>query len=283
MAQNGSWKDKVNAALDALSDALTGLDDQTAEKVSAAIPVLRGLISAPIPEQDGHDDGLWALLTGLDESLRAPLIAIRGRAELIEGGVLGELSAEQARWVNAILSNTRRAFAILDNVHELIEWSRGDLNVKPEPVEVTEMVSEATQASAEVMLARGHTLLTRIPDGLPKVNTDFYRTMLIIADMLDNAARYTPPGGTIRLSAENMGEWVLITISDTGIGLEPDEVQMVGKPFWRGSHPLVRRQPGTGLRMAIARKVLSLLGAELFISGEPGVGSSFSFTLPVKS
>src|SRR5690606_32334537 len=102
--------------------------------------------------------------------------------------------------------------------------------------------------------ARGHELALAVPESVPMVHGDFYQALLVLTDLLDNAIRYTPPGGTIRLSVDGLGTHVLFSVADNGIGLRPEDMDTVGQPFWRGEHhPLVRQHPGTGLSLFLAR------------------------------
>jgi signal transduction histidine kinase len=128
---------------------------------------------------------------------------------------------------------------------------------------------------------REHEIVLQAEDSLPKVRADFERSLIILIDLLDNAIRYMPNDGSIRLSADTLGTHVLFTVADAGIGLTAEDCEQVGKPFWRAMRqPLVRHHPGTGLRLFLAKRILALQGGELFFSGEPNLGSSFSFTLP---
>jgi signal transduction histidine kinase len=127
-----------------------------------------------------------------------------------------------------------------------------------------------------------HDITIQAPDIVPLVRGDFYQTLIVLSDLLDNAMRYTPPGGQIRMSVDNLGSHALFSVVDNGIGLEPDDLEQVGKPFWRGTkHRLVRQHNGTGLRLFLAKQMLALQDGELIFSGEPGQGSTFSFTLPL--
>ncbi len=109
---------------------------------------------------------------------------------------------------------------------------------------------------------------------------DFFQSMIILSDLLDNAVRYTPDGGTIRLSIDNLGSHVLFSVADSGIGLRPEVMDQVGTAFWRDeSQPLVRESTGTGLSLFLAKQMLALQGGELIFSGQADLGSTFSFTL----
>jgi signal transduction histidine kinase len=226
------------------------------------------------------DSSAFDVLVGINDALRAPLVAIHGRAELLHAGMLGQITEEQAQGLSAIHENTERAFRLLDAVQQLIAMQRDEVHIDWADFVATDLMEEAYGRVLNRAAARGHTLDLVVPESVPMARGDFYQSLLILTDLLDNAVRYTSPGGAIRLSVDSLGTHVLFSVADNGIGLRPEDIDAVGKPFWRGDyHPLVRQHPGTGLSLFVARRILALQGGELIFSGEPSVGSTFSFTL----
>ena len=212
--------------------------------------------------------------------MRPPLIAIRGRAELVQAGMLGQLSEEQEQWLQAIHENTDRAFAVLDAVQQALALQQGQVQIGWTTFISTDLLNEAYERIRDKAQVRQHQLHVHAPEVVPMAQGDFYQSLIILTDLLDNAVRYTPEGGQIRLSVDNLGTHVLFSVADNGIGLTEEDLLHVGQPFWRGEHQrLVRQHPGTGLRLYLARHILALQRGELIFSGEPGVGSTFSFTL----
>jgi signal transduction histidine kinase len=218
--------------------------------------------------------------TGLSEALRPPLVAIRGRAELVQDGLLGQITPEQDQWLEAIEENTNRAFAVMDAVQELIALEQGKARIEKVNFISTDLTKEAWQRIRDKARAFDHDVINEAPEAVPLAYGDFYQSLIILTDLLDNALHYTSPHGQIRMSVDDLGTHVLFTVADSGIGLMPEELEFVGQPFWRGSHRMIRQHNGSGLRLYLAKKVLELLDGELIFSGEPGVGSTFSFTLP---
>jgi len=225
-------------------------------------------------------DPTAALLIGLGEALRPPLVAIRGRAELVQGGLLGQITPEQDQWLGAIHENTERAFAVLDAVQEMVRLHKGQVKINWLNFISTDLLTEAWGRIRDQARALNHDITIHAPETVPLARGDFYQTLIVLADMLDNAVRYTPPGGQIRMSVDNLGTHVLFNVVDNGIGLTADDLEKVGRPFWRGDdNRLVRQHSGTGLRLYLAKQILALQDGEMIFSGEPGVGSTFSFTL----
>jgi signal transduction histidine kinase len=237
-------------------------------------------ITSMLRDAQIDSDPTSTLLVGVAESLRPPLVAIRGRAELVQGGLLGQITAEQDQWLAAIQENTERAFAVLDAVQELVALKSGQVKVDLVNFISTDLLTEAYERVRDRARFYNHEITIQAPDVVPLARGDFYQTLIVLTDILDNAMRYTPPGGQIRMSVDNLGTHVLFSVADSGIGLTADDLEKAGRPFWRGDHNrLVRQHTGTGLRLFLARQVLALQEGEMIFSGEPGVGSTFSFTL----
>jgi signal transduction histidine kinase len=263
---------QITALLQNLADENTYLNTLLSEGIST--PVVEDLPRREVKTVTAY------LLTGLNEVMRPPLIAIRGRAELVQGGMLGQITPEQEQWLQAIHENTDRAFAMLDAVQQVIALQNGEVYIEWMNFISTDLLSEAYERVRDNARARQHEITIQAPEVVPLARGDFYQTLIILTDLLDNAIRYTPIGGQIRLSVDNLGTHVLFSVADNGIGLSDEDVAHVGEAFWRAEHQrLVRQHPGTGLRLFLARSILALQEGELIFSGEPEVGSTFSFTL----
>jgi signal transduction histidine kinase len=240
----------------------------------------------PPPDEESAVDLLpenaLGLFAGLNDALRPPLVAIRGRAELVQAGFVGQITVEQDNWLQAIHENTGRAFAVLDALQEIIALKKGQVRIDPVTFVATDLLTESWERMRDKARHYDHDITIQAPDIVPLVRGDFYQSLIVMSDLLDNAMRYTTPGGQIKMSVDNLGTHVLFSVVDNGIGLAPEDLEHVGKPFWRGTrHRLVRQHNGTGLRLALAKQVLALQDGELIFSGEPGQGSTFSFTLPL--
>lgn len=234
--------------------------------------------SPPPADEKGEVD--LTLFSSLNDALRPPLIAVRGRAELVQAGLLGQITPDQDVWLQAIQVNTDRAFSVLDAIQEMIAIQKGEVRLDPVNFISTDLLSEGWERIRDRARSFNHEITIQAPDVVPLARGDFYQSLLVLTDLLDNALRYTPSGGQIRLSVDSLGTHVLFSVADSGIGLTPDDLNHIGQPFWRGDHHrLVRQHPGTGLRLYLAKQILALQEGELIFSGEPGLGSTFSFTL----
>ncbi len=257
-----------NAYLNALVSENTGLLAGAPAAAPDALPAAGGTMALD-------------LLAGVTEALRLPLANIRERAEMVQAGLLGQITDEQDYWLTTIYSSTERAFRLLDTVQQIIALEQGRVKLNHANFVTSELLEEARGRAADLIAARRHRLTVIVPQTVPLATGDYHQTQVVLSDLLDNAARYTPEGGAIRLSVESLGSHALFSVADSGLGLSAEDLANVGRPFWRADrHPLVRQHAGTGLRLFLAKQVLARQAGELIFYGEPGVGSTFSFTLP---
>lgn len=257
-----------NAYLNALVNENTGLLAGAPAPAPAALPA-------------GGSAMALDLLAGLANALRTSLADLRARAELVQASPLTLSDNELSGWLAVVHSSADYAFRLLDTVQQIIALEQERIKLNPINFVTTELIEEARRRAADVIAARCHHLTVIAPDVVPLATGDFHYTQVVLSDLLDNAARYTPEGGALRLSVESLGTHVLFSVADNGLGLSAEDLAYVGRPFWRADrHLLVRQHAGTGLRLFLAKQVLARQAGELIFYGEPGVGSTFSFTLP---
>ncbi len=213
--------------------------------------------------------------------VRVPLTSVRGYADMLRQGMIGELNDMQRQFVDVIRSNAMRMETLISNINDLSKLRAGRLvlNMKVEMYKNVIMgVEKATRHLAD---EKGHTLTFETPDGLPTLNVDSTRLTDAIAKLVTNALLYTPQGnGKVTVSAAKEDSALRITIADNGIGMSVEELARLGGAFWRADHDLVRAEKGHGLGFAVAKGVIELHGGKLWVESAPGVGTTVTFTLP---
>ena len=212
--------------------------------------------------------------------LQPSLIFVRDQAQALRDGRLGQITTEQADSLTLMDDHASAALALLGTVSDITELQNGTLQIEPTVFSSLDLLAEAWQRAYNAAEQHEHQISVHADDPLPAVIGDYDQILTILDDLLDNAIRYTPFGGIIRITAESLGEQVLFSIADNGIGLSQDDHAQIGQPFWRAQYqPLVRQSAGGGLRLYRAQQILALHESTLFFSGEPSMGSTFSFTL----
>jgi CheY-like chemotaxis protein/anti-sigma regulatory factor (Ser/Thr protein kinase) len=169
-------------------------------------------------------------------------------------------------------------------VTDLLDISRieaGRVELDPVPLNLAQLVYEVQDSIAETIRERGLVLKLNLIPGIPPVLADHNRVVQVLANLLSNAYRYTPAGGTITLTVRPVLGAVQIDVCDTGIGIDKKDQERIFERFYRANHPQVNQESGTGLGLPIVRSLVELHGGKVWVQSEPGQGSTFSFTLPV--
>jgi PAS domain S-box-containing protein len=232
---------------------------------------------AQLEDANRHKDDF---LASLSHELRTPLNAILGFGELIEDGVIAE--GDELRDVAGDIVISGRL--LLDQVNGLLDMARaasGQMRIAQERVEVTAVVAQCERVIAPLVTAKAQRLHIALPPDLPALRADTARLQQVLLNLLTNAHKFTPQGGTITLSASATEATVAITVRDTGIGIAPEHAAVIFEPFRRVETGYARAQSGTGLGLALSRRLTELMGGTLTVESAPGTGSIFTVTLPL--
>jgi signal transduction histidine kinase len=227
------------------------------------------------------------LLRGVSHDVKNPLGAARGYAELLELGIKGELSPEQAKYVDGIRRSIDSALSILADLLDLARADSGGLHVERVPAELGRIARDAAEDHRAAARAAGHVLECPAPEQPLRVHTDPDRVRQVLGNLLSNAVKYTPAPGRITVRAEHAdggsarpGTWAVLRVSDTGPGIPVEQREAVFDEFTR-LHDGTQIK-GHGLGLAISRRVARLLGGDLDVSGAPGEGATFNLWLPLR-
>src|SRR5579883_2362297 len=216
-------------------------------------------------------------LSTLGHELRAPLNAILGWSRLLETGRLG--AEEVRRGGETIARNVRALAQLVDDLLDLSGMVSGKIRLDAEETDIGEIVEAAIEKLQSTADAKGVALRKTLPDGSCLVFGDPHRLEQVVWNMLSNAIKFTPRGGSVTATLAD-GNWE-IRITDTGIGLAPERLPFVFDPF-RQNDPASRREyPGLGLGLAIAKQIVELHGGRVWAASEgEGHGSTFHVVLP---
>jgi signal transduction histidine kinase len=211
------------------------------------------------------------LLADLAHELRTPLSVIRGNAE----GMLDGLYPMDRTHLDPVLEETKVMSRLLDDLRTLSTAEAGALRLHREQVDPATLVDEATGAFRAQADAAGVRLEARVAPGLPSVDVDPFRINEVLYNLLSNALRHTPSGGSVTVSANAAEQGVAFTVADTGSGIPPDALPHVFDRFAKGEG-----SPGAGLGLAIAKSLVETHGGELTAQSEPGRGTAMRVLLP---
>jgi signal transduction histidine kinase len=235
------------------------------------------------------DDSESEFVDFVAHELKQPMTAIQGYAKMLAMGIGGEPTDTQRQFAQVIDANADRMGRLIQNLLEVSRLEAGRITLQLTPNEMNEIVDEAVAAVRAEIEARQQILTVGVPEDLPPVMGDRERLLQILANLISNAYKYTPQGGSIQITAEELtgpeegARHLEVRVSDSGIGLSDYELTRVGEKFFRAKHELVRTQPGSGLGIYIVRQLIALHGSQLVIRSEPDIGSTFRFALPIAS
>jgi signal transduction histidine kinase len=214
-------------------------------------------------------------LMSVSHELRTPLTAIRGHVAALREGVL-EDEQSRARSLEVIAEEALRLERLVGDVLDLAKLDARRFALLREEVDMYALCERAYATFAEEARARGIEYDLELGEG-PVLVTDGDRVLQIVSNLLSNALRWTPEGGRVDLGLATQNGEVLVAVSDTGPGIDPEWVERVFRPFWSGDGG------GTGLGLTIARELALALGGRLELESEPGKGSRFVLVLPVQT
>ncbi|MCP1337229.1 sensor histidine kinase [Futiania mangrovi] len=213
--------------------------------------------------------------------LRTPLNAVLGFAEVLRREMFGPVNARQAEQLDAIIDASVRLSDLIDNILELLDLQQGNTALAAAAYDADALMTEAETAMADMAAARGVTLTRTAGPGLPPVIGDRGRLVRVLQHLLSNAIRYSQPGQNVHLGARREGGEILFSVTDTGIGMDPELQARVFDDFsTRRSGGQRRRDDGAGLGLAVVRRVVDLHGGSVDLESAPGKGTTVSVRLP---
>lgn len=216
----------------------------------------------------------------VSHELRTPLTSIRNAVDLLGSGHLGEITPAQLRFVEMARRNTGRLSEIIDDLLDMSRIESGRQAFRFGAVDLEELVETVCQNFVGTTDAEVPDLVVDCADDLPMVWIDPQRIEQVITNLISNAFKFTPAGGTVTVSLRRQKDGVEIRVSDTGIGIAAQEHERIFDRFYQVEDPLTRHCKGTGLGLSIVQRLLAAHGATIALDSEPGSGSVFYFGLP---
>ena len=241
-------------------------------------------------EADNANLAKSQFLANMSHELRTPLNAIIGFSDLLVEGTFGGLNDKQGRYARNILSSGRHLLQLIDDILDLSKVEAGHMELDLKTFQIWPSVQDVLSIVKGVAHKKQVSLNLEIAEenSLPPIAADPKMFKQILYNLLSNAIKFTPEGGSIRLSAQTVctsdsgvPSVVEFSISDTGVGIRAEDLNRIFDEFVQLDHSYRRKQEGTGLGLALTKKLVELHGGRVSVSSEVGVGSTFSFTLPV--
>ena len=209
--------------------------------------------------------------------LKTPLTSLLASSDLLAS----EIDTEP---LQTLARNIRQGALNLDSrINELLDLVRGEvgmLELKVEMVDLSQLLRDIVDSMKPVASRRGQSLELTLPPSLPAVRADTSRLQQIVTNLLDNALKFTPQGGNVKLGAKKKDNSVVVEVRDTGRGISKDEQQSLFQPYQR---PKGESSAGLGLGLALCKMLVELHGGKIWVKSSVGRGSTFGFSLPLES
>ncbi len=220
------------------------------------------------------------LLSIIGHDLRAPFTAFLGLAEILGEKAKEMKPADVADYANDVLKSGRIAYGLLES---LLNWANvqwEDLSAKPEKCDVSEIIQDSVEVFGKIA-ERKNIKIERANDASLFVFSDRNMCNLIVRNLVNNAVKFTERGGTVTIEMTTDGDYAWISIADTGIGIEPDQLDVLTRPDHKLSKTGTDGEMGIGMGLSLCVQMIKANGGEMKATSEPGKGSEFKFSLPL--
>jgi signal transduction histidine kinase len=225
-------------------------------------------------------------LSHVSHELRSPLTAIRQFVTILSDGLAGELNPEQHQYLEIVLRNVKQLHSMINDLFEVSGMQAGKLKIDLQCTSVSDAIGYAANTLQGAAAAKGITLSSEIEPKLPSVCADPARVRQILVILTDNAIKFTPPNGTVKIHTHVFEEdpnFLILEVTDSGSGIDPDMIERIFARLFQASDPDAGGRNGLGLGLYICKDLVMRQGGKIWAKSAPGQGSTFSVTFPIFS
>ena len=222
--------------------------------------------------------------------LKNPMTSIKGYSELLAAGSVGQINDMQANFLSTIRANVQRMSALVSDLNDNAKIEAGQLRLDYKPVVIDDVVDEVIRSTKRQVEDKKQIIELHVPPQLPNVWADQTRVGQVLTNLVSNAHKYTPEGGSILLGAEvASNQWdpagakevVHLWVKDNGIGISVEDQAKIFQKFFRSDDSKAREAPGTGLGLNITKSLVEMQGGRIWFDSEFRHGTTFHFTVPI--
>ena len=223
------------------------------------------------------------LLSHVSHELRSPLAAIYQFVTILLDGLAGELTPDQRDYLEIVLRNVNQLRSMVGDLLDCTRAANGKLTVTPQPIEVAPIVVETLHTLRPSATQKGLDLFADLPDSPTSVTADLVRLRQVLANLVDNAIKFTSSPGTITIrqrALDDEPQMLCFTVTDTGCGIRPEDTARIFERLSQTAETIDERRQGLGLGLYICSELIQRHGGRIWVESELGQGSTFCFTLP---
>jgi signal transduction histidine kinase len=217
----------------------------------------------------------------MSHELRTPLNAIIGFSQVLRDGISGEINAKQEEYLDDVVTSANHLLALINDVLDLSKVEAGQMELQIAPFSLQDALERGVSMVREQATADGVRVSLHANGGLDVVTGDERRIRQVIFNLLSNAVKFTEAGGLVDVSATQANGEVKVSVADTGPGIAADDLDRIFEEFQQ-TEAGAREHQGTGLGLAVSKRFVEMHGGRIWCESEPGRGSTFRFTLPLR-
>ncbi|MEO6208471.1 MAG: ATP-binding protein [Candidatus Limnocylindrales bacterium] len=277
----GALAEEFNRMAARLEESYAGLEQQVQERTRELASALARL-DEQTRELKAASHHKSQFLANMSHELRTPLNAISGFSQVLRRQLYGEVNAKQAEYLDVILASARDLLALIDDVLDLSKVEAGQIELQVVPFSLPALLERGLVIVRERAIAGGVRISLSSDPAIATVNGDERRIMQVILNLLSNAVKFTPAGGAVDVAATDGDGEVRVSVSDSGPGIASEDQIRIFEEFQQAAAGLDQRE-GTGLGLALSKRLVELHGGRIWVDSVLGQGSTFVFTLPVIS
>ena len=219
-------------------------------------------------------------LAAMSHELRTPLNAIAGYVDILQLGVHGPLNEQQKNDLTRVQRSQKHLLALINDVLNFARLEAGKVRIDPRPVSIHSLIATVEEMIAPQLQSRGLRFVAHLSNGLA-VYCDPDKAEQVLLNLLTNAVKFTPPGGSIEVETGEIDGMACIEVRDSGVGIPDDKLEAIFEPFVQVERSLMSPSEGAGLGLAISRDLARAMGGDLRVRSKVGEGSVFTFDLPL--
>ncbi|HKJ26390.1 MAG TPA: ATP-binding protein [Anaerolineales bacterium] len=218
------------------------------------------------------------LIAWVSHDLQTPLTSIQAILEALKDGLIEEPESQQ-RYLETAQREVKSLSALIDDLFQMAQIDAGGMTLDRSDNSIRDLISDTLETFSHIARKSDIHLEGSIQPGIDIVNIDVQRIGRVLNNLIGNALRYTPPGGKVKIEVNRKDEQIEVHISDTGEGIQPDDLPYIFDRFYRGEKSRSRKTGGAGLGLAISRGIIQAHGGEIWVESTLGKGTTFIFTL----
>jgi two-component system, NtrC family, sensor kinase len=276
----GALADEFNRMAARLQASYAGLEQDVQERTRELATALAEL-DEKSRELEAASHHKSEFLANMSHELRTPLNAINGFSQALRKQLFGEINAKQAEYLDDILGSARHLLSLIDDVLDLSKVEAGQVELEVEPFSLPAALERGVVMVRDGAAIGGVRISFSSDPGIDRVMGDERRVRQVVFNLLSNAVKFTPAGGTVDVAAARFDGEVRVSVSDSGPGIAPEDQARIFEEFQQAAAGKEQRE-GTGLGLALSKRLVELHGGRMWVDSELGKGSTFVFTLPAQ-